>query len=224
MREVRKSGGMEQADLLHGSLTGLADGATEPIRLYLSWFFLLMMKHPEVMRKVDKEIKEVIGNDPISMSHKSLMPFTQSAMMEVYRYSSMAPMQFFHATNKDVMLTDKYLLPKGTQVICDMGNLLHDPEYFPNPDVFDASRFLRDGQYVHDEKLVMFGIGKRPCPGRKISEVILFHMIMTLMREFDIHPLKHPDELSDEFELTFLLRKPKNTPVLLGLTARKNDV
>jgi cytochrome P450 len=79
-------------------------------------------------------------------------------------------------TRKSV-LSDGTVLPKGAFVTFAGQNM--DPAVYPDPDVFDMSRFLRlrsshnDGnQYTGlSTSLIQFGYGSWACPGTVIDAV-----------------------------------------------------
>jgi cytochrome P450 len=66
--------------------------------------------------------------------------------------------------------------------------ILHDPEMYPEPDVFKPERFLnQDGTSREDPVLAStFGFGKRICPGRHFVEATLFILVASLLSVFNI--------------------------------------
>ena len=66
--------------------------------------------------------------------------------------------------------------------------ILHDPERYPEPDVFKPERFLNpDGSLLDDPILVSgFGYGKRTCPGRHFVDATLFITFASLLSVFNI--------------------------------------
>ncbi|XP_040283211.1 cytochrome P450 2C5-like isoform X2 [Bufo bufo] len=77
----------------------------------LRWGLLLMMKYPEVQRKVQSEIEKVIGSAVPQASHRKAMPYTDAVIHEIQRFGNIVPTNLPHATTQDVNFRG-YLLPK----------------------------------------------------------------------------------------------------------------
>jgi cytochrome P450 len=76
--------------------------------------------------------------------------------------------------------------------------ILHDPEVYPEPDKFKPERFLNEDGTVRDDPMLslVFGIGKRICPGRHLVEAIIFIVISSILSVFDVTRAK--DENGNE--------------------------
>jgi cytochrome P450 len=62
---------------------------------------------------------------------------------------------------------------------------LHDKEHWGDPGAFRPERFLDEhGNFVKDEWMTPFGIGKRTCLGELMARNILFIFYTTLLQEF----------------------------------------
>ena len=81
--------------------------------------------------------------------------------------------------------------------------ILHDPERYPEPNVFKPERFLDlDGSLLDDPVLVSgFGYGKRICPGRHFLDATLFITVASLLSVFNIE--KGEDTKGQPFEYTY---------------------
>jgi cytochrome P450 len=68
--------------------------------------------------------------------------------------------------------------------------ILHDPEDYPDPEVFNPSRYLTpEGTLdpsVRDPSTACFGFGRRTCPGRHVATASLFAVVSTLLATVDI--------------------------------------
>ena len=59
--------------------------------------------------------------------------------------------------------------------------VLLDPKYFPNPHEFNPKRFLNEeGNFVPNEHLIPFGVGKRYCLGQSLAEKEYFWFLTGL--------------------------------------------
>jgi cytochrome P450 len=76
--------------------------------------------------------------------------------------------------------------------------ILHDPEAYPEPDKFKPERFLNEDGTVRDDPMLslVFGIGKRICPGRHLVEATLFIVASSILSVFNVTKAK--DENGNE--------------------------
>jgi cytochrome P450 len=97
-------------------------------------------------------------------------------------------------------LGDYYYLPlSGSCHISIPRAILHDPEVYPQPDVFNPDRFLNKAGASElsplDPLSATFGYGRRICPGRYMAEAQLWISIASILAVFDIFPGNDADEM-----------------------------
>ncbi|KAI0056403.1 cytochrome P450 [Artomyces pyxidatus] len=70
--------------------------------------------------------------------------------------------------------------------------MLHDPDVYPDPEVFRPERFLtEDGQVKDDPALsAVFGFGKRICPGRYLVDSTIFIFVTSALSVFTVGKAK----------------------------------
>ncbi|KAH0632016.1 hypothetical protein JD844_020023 [Phrynosoma platyrhinos] len=74
------------------SVLDLVMAGTETTATTLQWAILLMMKYPEIQRKVQEEIKRVLGSERApTYEDKKHMPFATAVIHEVQRFASVVP-------------------------------------------------------------------------------------------------------------------------------------
>ncbi|KAI6006203.1 cytochrome P450 [Pisolithus orientalis] len=73
-------------------------------------------------------------------------------------------------------------IPKGSGIMIDLLAVHHNPEAFPDPDVWRPSRWY--GAPEHD--LTMFGYGSRVCVGRKFAQVEGACFLSHFLRDFKL--------------------------------------
>lgn len=64
-------------------------------------------------------------------------------------------------------------------------NMLHDPEIYPDPFVFEPERHLGD-EPQRDPRRICFGFGRRICPGIHLAEASIFSCIVMSLAVFTI--------------------------------------
>ena len=213
MRSEKPSG--KYFDDLHllGNATAIYGGGANTTGDLLTWIFLLMTIDPEIQRKIRQEIDEVIGASRVSVKHRDSMPFTEATILEAHRFANSIPSGLWHAVAEDVEL-EGYLLPKGTQVIFSSYAVHMDPEYFDQPHEFKPERFIKDGRFVRDERVMSFGIGKRSCPGEPIANMEIFLYVCSILQRFEVEMPKGKRYRTDGVT-DFLGRIPSDSPINL---------
>ncbi|KAK7677346.1 hypothetical protein QCA50_019676 [Cerrena zonata] len=99
--------------------------------------------------------------------------------------------------------------------------MLHNPEDYPEPQMFNPDRFIKDGKInpdVRDPLTVAFGFGRRICPGRYLSNGSLFILIASVLHVFNIHPVLGEDgKKYDPFSavITGLISAPEHVPCIV---------
>ncbi|XP_006890237.1 PREDICTED: cytochrome P450 2D17-like [Elephantulus edwardii] len=108
----------------------------------LAWALLLMLLHPEVQRRVQKEIDEVIGQGRApEMADQARMPYTTAVVHEVQRFGDIVPLGLPHMTLRDTEVQG-FLIPKGTTIITNLSSVLKDETVWKKPFRFHPEHFL----------------------------------------------------------------------------------
>jgi hypothetical protein len=83
----------------------------------MSCFFLAMILYPEVQRKAQAEIDNVVGTRRLpSFDDRGNLPYVEAIVKEVLRWHPVAPMGLPHMTTDDIIFNG-YLIPKGALII-----------------------------------------------------------------------------------------------------------
>ncbi|KAM5165072.1 cytochrome P450 2C5-like [Mantella aurantiaca] len=150
----------------------------------LRWSLLIMIKYPEIQRKVQKEIEKIISTAQPKAEHRKQMPYTDAVVCEVQRFGDIVPGNIPHATTRDITFRG-YLIPKGTTIIPLLSSILKDKAYFAKPDEFYPEHFLdADGNFKKNDAFIPFSAGKRSCAGESLAKMELFIFFTTLLQNF----------------------------------------
>ncbi|KAJ7267323.1 putative monooxygenase [Mycena rebaudengoi] len=179
----------EQEEKLVWAASAVMGGGMDTNNSSVLTFFLAMMLNPSVQDKAFKEIQAVIGTDrlPVIQDRDSL-PYVRSIMAEVFRSQPAAPLGIPHALHQNDAYDGMYL-PKGSLVIPNIWHMLNDPDVYPNPMRFDPDRYHGLDSEMNKVTDIMFGFGRRACPGKNFAEATFFAIASTVLATCEILPV-----------------------------------
>ncbi|KAI9058748.1 cytochrome P450 [Trametes sanguinea] len=189
--QLDESKAQEQVELIHDMTSNMFGGSIHTSSATLYSFFCAMVMHPEVQKRAQAELDAVVGQDRLpEFTDRTSLPYINAIVKETLRWHNITPLGSGHRCMEE----DEYRgwrIPKGALILQNVWAILHDPEVYPEPDIFRPERFLRDGQLrsdVLDPARVAFGFGRRICPGRHFAEDLLFINVASVLHTFDILP------------------------------------
>ena len=80
---------------------------------------VILVNNPDVQKKMSAEIHKTVGSRIPRLADMGSLPYTEAVILEMYRYSSIAPLGVPRCTTVDTKLAG-YDIPKGTKVIFDL--------------------------------------------------------------------------------------------------------
>ncbi|TWU70909.1 hypothetical protein ED733_002379 [Metarhizium rileyi] len=166
------------------SVAGIMYGAgADTTAAVLSAFVLAMILFPEVQDRAQEEIDSTIGGRLPDFEDRENLPYVSAVTMESLRWFPITPINTTHVANTEIQYKG-YRIPKGAYLLASNWWLLHNPETYDNPASFDPDRFLVRNE--PDPASVVFGYGRRICPGRYVADKSLFITIARLLSAFTI--------------------------------------
>ncbi|KAK0501164.1 cytochrome P450 [Armillaria luteobubalina] len=177
----------EECDIkwLAGSL--YAGGADTTVASVYA-FFKAMLLHPEVQAKAQAEIDAVIGDDRLPrFDDRERLPYINALVLEVTRWHTVGPTGIPHRVTEDI-IESGYSIPKGSLVLANIWKMLHDPSVYKEPFKFNPDRFIRTKtkEPELDPYKMVFGFGRRICPGRVLADASIFLSCATVLAVFNI--------------------------------------
>ncbi|PKU36624.1 hypothetical protein llap_13073 [Limosa lapponica baueri] len=154
--EKNKKDSLFHDDNLIASILDLVMAGTETIATTLQWAILLMMKYPEIQKKVQEEIgRTVKAGSWATYEDRKNMPFTNAVLHEVQRFITLLP-HVPRCTAVDTHFRG-YFLPKGIIVIPSLTSVLLDKTQWETPHQFNPNHFLdAEGNFVKREAFLPF--------------------------------------------------------------------
>ncbi|XP_071478576.1 cytochrome P450 2J6-like [Diadema antillarum] len=119
-------------------LVDLIVGGTDTISATLSWILLYLVTHPEDQKRIHDEINQVVQQGPVLWSHRTHLPYTEAAIMEVQRLACVAPM-VPHKAMTDTELCG-FHISKDWNVYLNVWAIHRNPDFWPEPDRFDLAQ------------------------------------------------------------------------------------
>uniref|UniRef100_A0ACB8GEJ8 Uncharacterized protein n=1 Tax=Sphaerodactylus townsendi TaxID=933632 RepID=A0ACB8GEJ8_9SAUR len=199
-KNKNQSNGFFHSENLKAVVNDLFAAGTESATTTLRWGLLLMMKYPEIQRKVQEEMTKVIGSAQPRIEHRAKLPYTDAVVHEIQRFGNISPTAAPHVTNADVTLGG-YFIPKGTHIVPLLYSVLYDESQWEKPFKFYPEHFLdSDGKFIKRDAFLPFSAGRRVCAGETLAKMELFLFFTSLLQRFTFQPA--PGTSKEDLDLT----------------------
>ncbi|PWY84768.1 cytochrome P450 oxidoreductase OrdA-like protein [Aspergillus heteromorphus CBS 117.55] len=180
--------GSEDENTVKWSVGSLYAGGADTTVSTMSSFFLAMALFPEVQRRAKQEIDSVVGSDRLpQFQDRDNLPYINAVVKEALRWHSVVPMGVAHSSTQDDTF-EGYFIPKGSSILSNIWAYTHDPSIYPDPTAFKPERFLASDGHPpeRDPHLLVFGFGRRVCPGRTLADANVYLTIAQVLAVFEI--------------------------------------
>lgn len=156
-----------------------------------------MSLFPDIQKRAQDEIDDVIGCDRLPrFDDRSSLPYVEALVKEVFRWHAVVPMGFPHVASSDDVYNGMFI-PKGSLLIPNIQLFTHDEANYKDPHVFNPERFLGEDAEM-DPKTLIFGFGRRICPGKDFADESVFLTVALSLAAFNIRKAKDgKDNVSD---------------------------
>ncbi|XP_015903025.3 cytochrome P450 84A1 [Ziziphus jujuba] len=153
-----------------GIIMDLMFGGTETVGSAIEWTLSELLKSPEDLKKVQKELDDVVGLERrLEEGDLEKLIYLKCVIKETLRLHPPFPF-LLHETSEDAEVAG-YYVPKKCRIMINVWAMGRDANYWDDAEAFKPSRFLKD---VRDLKgnhfeYIPFGSGRRSCPAMKVS-------------------------------------------------------
>ncbi|KAM0935193.1 putative cytochrome P450 [Dioscorea sansibarensis] len=182
---------------------GLVLGGTHTTTFYLTWTIALLLKHTEILKKVQEEIDKEVGKERV-VGHSDVknLQYLQAVIKEAFRLCPGSSNLIKHASKEDC-LVGGYYVPAGTHITVNIWKIQRDPTIWDDPLVFKPERFLSkhaelvDVRGMHYE-LLPFRSGRLACPGSAFALQMMHLLLARFLQGFHVEtPGNKPVEINE---------------------------
>lgn len=171
------------------NIIGVIFASRDTTASVLTWLVKFLKDSPALLESVIAEQESIRQAKPaddqkLTWEDTKKMRLTSRVIQETLRVATILSFTFREAV-EDVEYKG-YVIPKGWKVLPLFRSIHHSPEFFPDPQKFDPSRFEVPPK---PNTFLPFGNGAHSCPGSELAKLemlVLIHHFTTKFRwEFD---------------------------------------
>ncbi|KAK2974659.1 hypothetical protein RJ640_030267 [Escallonia rubra] len=190
---------------------------TDTTQAVLEWGVAELLRHPNVMKKLQDEVGEIgRGKPKISEDDLEKMHYLKAVIKETLRLHTPVPLLVPRESTQDVKIMG-YDIAAGTQVYINVWAIGRDPSLWEDAEEFRPERFLNsaiDYKGFHYQ-LIPFGAGRRGCPGMLFAMTLNELAVVNMVHKFDF---ALPDGAEDlDMTETAGITVHKKSPLLVTL-------
>ncbi|EXB53789.1 Isoflavone 2'-hydroxylase [Morus notabilis] len=168
-------------ETIKGLILAMLFAGTDTTILTIEWAMSLLLNHPNAMHNAWAEIEGNVGHDRLlNESDLPNLHYLQSVINETFRLFPSIPI--IPRESSDDCTVSGFFIPKGTMMFVNTWTIQRDEKLWENATSFLPERFGEHGAQGIN-KLLMFGGGRRICPGalsaRRVVSLALGSLIQT---------------------------------------------
>lgn len=177
------SSNLDNEETIKITAANLYIGASDTTVAAITSVILALVMFPEVQQRAQEEIGHVVGTDRLpTFEDRENLPYVDGIVKEAWRWNPIAPLGGTHVSEEDIV-HGEYVIPKGSYLQANVWWFLHDPEVYPDPDIFKPERYLPPLNEP-DPGQIAFGYGRRSCPGRLFADSMVYIAVVQLLAVF----------------------------------------
>ena len=135
----------------------------------MCWTLYCLAQHPEHQQKVREEVGSVLaGRQNLTYEDLKELKYTQYCIKEAMRLYPPVT-RIFRQLDRDLEING-HLLPKGMHCHIAIRSIHHNPDVWPNPEVYNPTRFFPSNAKGRDPYAYLpFSAGSRNCIGQNFA-------------------------------------------------------
>ncbi|KAH1047760.1 hypothetical protein J1N35_038544 [Gossypium stocksii] len=183
-------------------------GGTETVASAIEWALTELMRSPEDMKRVQRELAEVVGLDRrVEESDLDKLPFLKCCLKETLRLHPPIPL-LLHETAEEAVVAG-YRIPAKSRVMINAWAIGRDKKSWEDAESFKPRRFMKEGMpdfKGSNFEFIPFGSGRRSCPGVQLGlytlDLAVAHLLHCFTWELPNGMKRSELDMSDVFGLT----------------------
>ena len=171
---------------LHEEIIGMLQQGHDTIGETLAWTWYLLSLHPEVERKLFREVSDVLGNRMPVVADLERLEYATMVLQESMRVYPPVWVIPRDAINDDVI--GGYRIPAGSTILLSPYLTHRHPEFWENPEAFDPERFRPEQAKERPRHAYFpFGGGPRQCMGADMAMMEMLLIMTMIVQKFRLH-------------------------------------
>lgn len=175
-RDAETGAGMTD-EQVHDEIMTMLLAGSETTASTLGWTIYLLSEHPDVQRRVQREVDTVLGSRPVTARDLPALVYLRQVLYESLRLYPPAWLVSRRAL-KDVVIGG-HTIPAGSSVFFSAYGVHRNPAIYSQPDSFDPERWSGEAEAIKPmtrSTFLAFGAGPRGCIGDAFawSEMLVF--------------------------------------------------
>ncbi|KAK0720967.1 cytochrome P450 [Lasiosphaeris hirsuta] len=147
-----------------------------------------VVTNPYIYKALTEELRQAFPDPSKELDYVTLekLPYLTGVIKEGQRLSYGVISRLPRVTPSGGASFNGYYVPEGTTVSMSSWMMHRNPDAFPDPDIFDPTRWTNpDTVRAREKCLVAFSRGSRACIGQNLALVELYVTLGTLFRGFE---------------------------------------
>ncbi|MEI2715388.1 MAG: cytochrome P450 [Nocardioides sp.] len=175
-----------------------------------SWALIELMRHPETMAAVTKELDELYADgSEVSFQALRSIPVLESVLKETLRLHP--PLIILMRVVQEEIELAGHKIPPGVLVAASPRVSNRIAEDFPSPETFDPGRYIdpRQEDLANRWTWIPFGAGTHRCVGNAFAMMQMKAIFSVILRDFEFEMVQPSETYKDDVsKMVIQLQRP----------------
>jgi len=195
---------------------------TDTIATTVEWALVELIRHPNVIKKVQDELDDVVGQERVVDENDiPQLKYLQAVVKETFRLHPPGPLLMPHET-REACEIGGYHIPAKSRIFVNVWAIHRHPSAYENPFDFNPERFVENLIDLKgiDFQLLPFGSGRRMCPGLNYGLLMVQIELAKLLHSFKWTLPKGQNPQDIDMGEIFGISIPKKIPLQVVASVR----